>query len=181
VKIKTLLVVALFLLGCTAAFGQTFSLGFESYDQSIQYCDYETITEFLPFAAGTHVLTTGCGYPYDGAMVGLKAAINPSTALPVTGKGLALADNVIDASALTFTGLEVMWFTRTKPSSKFQINNGKFGWQFFLTFGGGSDYLGNWGFLTTQLGPAKANGATAKSSFHVAQAKYAGKAVKRVQ
>ena len=180
-KIKTLLVVALFVLGCTAAFGQTFSLGFESYDQSIQYCDYETITEFAPFAAGTHVLTTGCGYPYDGAMVGLKASVPLATALPVTGGGLALADNVIDASSLTFTGLEVMWFTKTHASTKNQINNGKFGWQFFLTFGGGSDYLGNFGFLTTHLGPAKTNGATQKSSIHVAQSKYTGKAVKRIQ
>lgn len=180
-KMKSLLVIALFVLGCTAAFGQTFSLGFLSYDQSIQYCDYETIAEFAPFAAGSHVLTTGCGYPYDGAMVGLKASVPASTGLPVTGGGLAMADNVIDAESLAYTGLEIMWFTKTKASTKGQLKNGKFGWQFFLTFGGGSDYLGNYGFLTTQLGPAKANASSAKSSFHVVKSKYASKAVKHIQ
>ena len=180
-KMKSLLVVALFVVGCTAAFGQNINLGFLSYDQSIQYCDYEAITEFAPFAAGTHVLTTGCGYPYDGVMVGLKASIPASAGTPVTGGGLALADNVIDAESLAYTGLQLMWYTRTKASSKGQLKNGKYGWQFFLTFGGGSDYLGNYGFLTTQLGPAKANASSAKSSFRVVKTKYASKAVKRIQ
>jgi hypothetical protein len=159
VKLTRLAVIALIVFGCTAAFGQTFSLGFQSYDHSVQYCDYETITEFLPFAAGTHVLTTGCGYPYDGQMVGLKASIPASTGLPVVGAGLALADNVIDAESLAFTGLNIEWFTKTKASSK------KFGWEFFLTFGGGSDYLGNYGYLTTHLGPAKTGqGASVKKA-----------------
>jgi hypothetical protein len=166
---KSLLMIGILALACGAASAQTFSLGFLSYDKTIQYCDYETISEFLPFAAGTHVLTSGCGYPYDGAMVGLKASIPLGTAVPLTGAGLALADNVIDASCLCFSGANVEWFTKTKATTKAQLTNNKYGWEFFLTFGGGSDYLGNYGFLTTHLGPASHGLAAQKSSFHGAR------------
>lgn len=166
---KSLLMIGILALACGAASAQTFSLGFLSYDKSIQYCDYETISEFLPFAAGTHVLTTGCGYPYDGQMVGLKAAIPLATGQPVTGTGLALGDSVADAECICFSGVNLEWFTKTKASTKLQLANNKYGWSFYITFGGGSDYLGNFGFLTTHLGPASQSLAGQKSSFHAAK------------
>lgn len=171
-KLASLAVIALFVLGCSSAFAASgsFSLGFESYDQSTQYCDYEVISFSDPFVAGTHNLTTGCGYPYDGAMVGLKTSIPVSTGQPVTGAGYALADNVFDAETLAWTGCQVDWFTKTKASTKGQKANGKYGWSFYFTCGGGGDYLGNFGFLTTQLGPASHGLGAQKSSFASAKA-----------
>src|SRR5258707_610409 len=62
VKLFRFAVLALLVLGCSAAFAQNYSFGFQSYDGSIQYCDYETLTVSAPYAAGTHVLTS-CGLP----------------------------------------------------------------------------------------------------------------------
>jgi hypothetical protein len=156
VKLTRLVVLALIVLGCSSAFAASgsFALGFESYDQTIQYCDYEVLTFSDPYIAGTHNLTTSCGFPYDGAMVGLKTPLPLATGLPVTGTTYALADNTFDAEYVAFTGCQIDWVTKTKASTKLQKLNGKFGWQFFYTCGGGGDYLGNYGFLTTQLGAA---------------------------
>src|SRR5262249_18060484 len=84
VKLSRLAVLALLVLGCSVAFGQNFSFGFLSYDGSIQYCDYETLTVSAPYAAGTHVLTS-CGLPLNGVMVGFKTFIPLSTGQPVVG------------------------------------------------------------------------------------------------
>lgn len=167
-KLTRLVVLALIVLGCSSAFGASgsFSLGFLSYDKSIQYCDYEVLTFSDPFIAGTHSLVAGCGLFYDGAMVGLKTGIPKATGLPVTGTTYALADNTFDAQFGYFTGCQIDWVTKTKKSSNAQLTNNIYGWEFFYTCGGGGDYLGNFGFLTTHLGPAKHGMAgTGKSSF----------------
>lgn len=160
---KSLLIIALFALGCTAAYGQSFSLGYLSSDGVTQYCDYETVSVAKPFAAGTHVLTVGCQLPYDAAQVGFTSSIPVSTGQPVTGAVVALADQVFDAEFGFFSGLQAVWVTKTKASTKAQINKGVFGWSFYYDgAGNGSDYLGNWGFLTKQLGPTQKNGASSK-------------------
>src|SRR5262249_31092373 len=148
----------------SVAFGQNFSFGFLSYDGSIQYCDYETLTVSAPYAAGTHVLTS-CGLPLNGVMVGFKTFIPLSTGQPVVGNGYRLADSVFDASYIGVSGLQADWVTKLKPMA---AHSPKFGWSFYFTFGGGSDYLGNWGFLTP-MGTNKQSGT--KTSFGSAAAK----------
>ena len=163
VKLSRFVVLALLVLGCSAAFAQNYSFGFLSYDQSIQYCDYETLTVSAPYAAGTHVLTS-CGLPLNGVMVGLKTNIPLSTGQPVTGAVYALADTTFDAQYIGVSGLGMDWVTKLVPMSG---RNPKFGWSFYFTFGGGSDYLGNWGFLT----PMGAKSTGNKTSFGAALAK----------
>lgn len=161
-KLKSLAVITLLVLGCSSAFAGTFSLGFASYDGSTQYCDYEVINVSSPYAAGTHNLTTGCGLLADGAMVGFLTTIpRPSTA-PVSGAVIALADNTFDAEYQFYTGCQIDWVTKRKPATTW-------GWSFYFTCGGGGDYLGNFGYLTSALGAPKSN--VKKSSFSAAAAK----------
>jgi hypothetical protein len=160
-KLKTLAVITLLVLGCSTAFAGTFSLGFLSYDGSVQYCDYETISVSAPYAAGIHNLTTGCGSLADAAQVGFLTTIPRPTSAPVSGAVIALADSTFDAEYQSVTGCQIDWVTKRKPSKNW-------GWSFYYTCGGGSDYLGNWGYLTTQLGPAH-NGVN-KTSFGAVKA-----------
>ncbi len=165
-KLSRFVVLALLVLGCSAAFAQSYSFGFLSYDGSIQYCDYETFTVAAPFAAGTHVLTS-CGLPLNGVTVGLKTFIPGTTGQPVTGTVYALADSTFDAQYIGVSGLNMDWVTRLVPMKSL---NSRFGWSFYLTFGGGSDYLGNWGFLTTTL---HSTSNSTKTSYGAALAKVA--------
>ncbi len=165
-KFSRFAVLAVLVLGCSVAFAQDISLGFLSYDGSIQYCDYETLTVSAPYAAGTHVLTS-CGLPLNGVMVGLKTTIPAITGQPVTGVVYGMADSVFDASYIGVSGLQADWVTKLVPMAQ---RNPKFGWSFYLTFGGGTDYLGNWGYLT-KLGTSKSTGN--KTSFGAALAKVA--------
>jgi hypothetical protein len=161
-KLKSLAVITLLVLGCSAAFAQSgsFALGFLSYDKSVQYCDFEEVLYTIPFVAGIHNLTTGCGGEVDGAMTGLRGNTIPVGTQPVSGSVFNLADNTFDATYLAFTGCQIEWVTKKAASSH------QFGWEFDFTCGGGGDYLGNYGYLTTQLGPDKNNGNNAaKSSF----------------
>ena len=167
-KLTGLAVITLLVLACSPAFAASgsFSLGFLSYDASTQYCDYEVLSFSDPFIAGTHNLTTVCGFPYDGAMVGLKSSIPTTTGLPVTGAGYGLADNTFDAQSLAWTGCQIEWFTKAKAATAGQIKNFKYtnGWEYMYTCGGGGDYFGNYGFLTSALG-ARVNVGAPKTSF----------------
>ena len=165
-KLKSLAVITLLVLGCSAAFGQSFSLGFLSYTGGLQFCDYEVVTVAAPYAVGTHNLTTGCGFPIDGVMVGFKNNISRLTGIPVTGAIIELADNTFDAEYLAFTGCQIDWITKTTAMAPI---NPKFGWEFLFTCGGGGEYLGNFGFLTTHLGPVAQQAGATKSSFHGTQ------------
>jgi hypothetical protein len=169
-KLTSLAVITLLVLGCSSAFAASgsFSWGFLSYTGGLQYCDYEVLSYSDPFIAGTHNLTTGCGFPIDGVMVGIKGTIPVSTGLPVTGAIYELADNTFDATYEAFSGCQIDWITKNKPQGS--KKKPKFGWEFFFTCGGGGDYLGNYGYLTAHLGPASQHVGAQKSSFHAALA-----------
>jgi hypothetical protein len=164
-KLKSLAVIILLLLGCSAAFGQkTYSLGFLSYDEKTQYCDYEVITVNPPNAFGTHNTVTGnCGvFPENGVMVGVQASIASNSGGTVVGPVVILADNEGDAfisSGGGFAcGCTFLYVTKLQPATAQQLKDGgPFGWAFYYTFGG-EGVLGNYGFLTKQLGgPIKTN------------------------
>ncbi len=168
-KLKSFAVITLLVLGCSAAFAQSYAFGFESYTGGLQYCDYELLSVSAPFAAGIHNLTTVCGFPYDGTMVGTKGTIPSSTGLPVTGSVYTLADSVIDAEYLAFSGEQIYWITQLKAAKG---KHPKYGWEFLITgYESYSAFLGNYGYLTTTLG-SKVDGQT-KTSYGVAKAKLA--------
>jgi hypothetical protein len=157
-KLKSLAVITLLLLGCSAAFGQkTYNLGFLSYDEKTQYCDYEQITVTPPNASGTHnTVTDNCGVdPENGVMVGVQANIASGSA-PVSGAVVILADNEGDAfisgGGGFACGCVFLYVTKLQPATEQQLKDGgPFGWAFYYTFGG-EGVLGNYGFLTKQLG-----------------------------
>lgn len=157
-KLKSLAVITLLILGCSSAFAGTFSLGFMDYSGSTTFCDYETVTTHSPYAGGVHNFSV-CGLAANGAMVGFFMNIPRSNNAPVKGNVLALADNSFDAQYQFYTGCQIDWVTKLKP------NNPNFGWSFYFTCGGGGDYLGNFGFLTTTLGSPQVG---AKPSFGTA-------------
>jgi hypothetical protein len=181
-KLTCLAVITLLVLSCSSAFAASgsFSLGFLSYDESTQFCDYETVAFSDPFTAGVHNLTAVCGLPYDAAMIGFKATIPATTGQPVVGPVYTLADQVFDAEFVAYSGLQAVWVTKTKAATKGQLKKGApFGWSFYFDAGGnGTDYLGNFGFLTTTLG-AKQNGSVAKTSFGAASKNAKGKQLVR--
>jgi len=160
-KLKSLAVITLLVLGCSAAFGQVYSFGFLSYTGGLQYCDYEVLELSTPFIAGEHNLTTDCGLPVNGVMIGTKGTIPKATGLPVTGAVYTLADNTFDAESEAYTGAQLYWITQLKAEHG---KSPKFGWEFLEDFGSGFyAYLGNYGYLTTTLG-AKGNAGTKKTS-----------------
>jgi len=163
-KLKSLAVITLLVLGCSAAFGQSFSLGFLGFN-GIQYCDYEVVNVSAPYAAGTHNLTTVCLQPVDAVMVGFKAYIPLTSGATVVGNVVELADNTFDASYNAYTGCQIDWVTKTQPS-KLLFH---YGWAIYYSCFGGTDYLLNYGYLTTQLG-ATAQGGSKKPSFGSAAA-----------
>jgi hypothetical protein len=157
-KLKSLAVITLLVLGCSAAFGQSFSLGFLGFNGT-QYCDYEVVNVSAPYAAGTHNLTTVCGLALDGVMVGFKAYIPLTSGATVVGNVIEMADNTFDAEYQAFTGCQIDWVTKTK-ASKLLFH---YGWAFYYGCSGGQDYLGNYGYLTTMLGAKQQVGAKTTS------------------
>jgi hypothetical protein len=124
-----------------------------------------------PYAAGTHNLTADCGYTYDGAMVGFNGTIPTSSGAPVTGAAVLFADSTLDAESGSYTGYQALFVTKTKAATKGQLKKGApFGWAFYYNeAGNGTEYLGNYGFLTAALGNVKTNYAGApKTSFAAA-------------
>jgi hypothetical protein len=165
-KLKSLAVITFLVLGCSAAFGQSFSLGFLGFNGT-QYCDYEVVNVSAPYAAGTHNLTTVCGQPVDAVMVGFKAYIPLTSGATVVGNVVEMADNTFDASYNAYTGCQIDWVTKTQPS-KLLFH---YGWAFYFSCSGGTDYLGNYGYLTTMLGAKQQAGAKTPSFGVVAKAK----------
>ena len=156
-KLKSLAVITLLVLGCSAAFGQSFSLGFLGYN-GVQYCDYEVVNVSAPFAGGTHNLTSVCGLPVDAVMAGFTAFLNFKSGAKVVGNVVEMADNTFDASYQSYSGCQIDWVTKTKPS----VYLYQYGWAIYYSCSGGTDYLLNYGYLTTQLG-AKPQGGGAKT------------------
>ncbi len=165
-KLKSLAVITLLVLGCSAAFGQSFSLGFLSYDMAVQYCDYEVLNYSNPYIAGTHDLTTACFLPLNAVMVGFRGDIPISTGAPVTGTVYILADSTFDAQYLGVSGCQIDWVTK---ATAYKPRYPAWGWSFYYTCGGGGDYLGNWGYLTKTLGASHPVGPV-KTSFGAATA-----------
>jgi hypothetical protein len=163
-KLKSLAVITLLVLGCSAAFGQSFSLGFLGVN-GVQYCDYEVVNVSAPYAGGTHNLTTVCGLAADGVMVGFNAYIPLTSGATVVGNVVEMADNTFDAEYQSYTGCQIDWVTKTKPSRLLY----HYGWAIYYSCFGGTDYLLNYGYLTTMLG-AKVQVGAKNTSFGTAAA-----------
>jgi len=142
-------VITLFVLGCSAAFGQgSVTLGYATGGDLSLYCNYEQISwgGSANFYAQGVDNNSACGIPNNGTMEGVKVSVPAAAASPVTGSAYAFADNTIDAQYGTYSGLQWFVISQTKPS-KF-LN--KYGWAAYIGEDG-YEFLGNYGYLTTEL------------------------------
>ena len=156
-RLTGFVVITLFLLGCSTAFGQVV-LGFLSSDMSTLYCDFEVFDYSGPLASGIDV-SDACGFP-DGSMIGLKATL-PTSNLPLTGTVYVLADSLLDAGCDCFTGDQAISITQTKA---YNIHSPQFGWEVLVnTYDGFYAYLENWGYLTNELPVAPTKNAPTKA------------------
>jgi hypothetical protein len=153
-KLKSWMILALLAFGCSAAFAQNVSLGFLSFDQKTQYCDFEALTVQKPAVSGVHTINTQapCGL-YNGVMAGLIVNIQAGSGVPVTGTVATLADSSVDAQfyGSGYCGCILYYVTQLQPSTRQQIKKGQAGWALYDNFGGGTALV-NFGFTTKTLG-----------------------------
>jgi hypothetical protein len=160
--------IAVLVLSCAAAFGQTtVKLGFLSHDKQTQYEDWEQLTvEKSTIVTGSHCLPntpTGCnfrGTPPNGVMAGVVAIIPASSGLTVTGKVATFADNTYDNQQGYMGACQCSeyYVSILRPSTPEEIQNNVFGWALYTNFGGTAS-LQNFGFTTKQLGNNGENSA----------------------
>jgi hypothetical protein len=175
VKLKSLAVLVVLVLGCSAAFAQgSFSFGFLSSSAVNEYCNYESFSTGGSgnfYMQGYDVLSA-CPYsPISGAAIeGVAINVPIAAFAPVHGKAYVYADQIEDAYYGAYTGLQWMVITKTAPT-KLQFGNES--WAGYLgAFG--YEFLGNYGFLTNTLPAAASKATNGKSTIGklgVAQAK----------
>jgi hypothetical protein len=152
--------IAVLLLSCVAAFGQTVKLGFLDHDQQTQYCDYEqlTVEKGSLIVTGTHYPTvsgsTTCfTNGVTGTITGLVATFPASSGLLVTGKVATFADDTADAlgGASGACGCTYYYVSRLRASTPEEIQNNVYGYAVYDNFGSTATLL-DFGFTTEQLG-----------------------------
>ena len=155
-KTRSSLLVALLILSCTAAFGQTtVKLGFLDHDKKTQYCDFEQLTvEKGNVITGVHLIApAGSCFGNSGVMAGVVANIPATSGLTVTGTVATFADNTYDQQQgyMGACGCAEMYVSKLRPSTAAEKQAGVFGWALYTNFGG-TAALQKFGFTTKQLG-----------------------------
>jgi hypothetical protein len=155
-KLTSSSIIAVLVLGCTAAFGQTtVKLGFLSHDQQTQYCDYEQLTvEKNSVVTGVHFVATNdtCA-GNSGVIAGVVANIPATSGLPVTGTVATFGDDTYQQQQgyMGNCSCAEMYVSKLRPSTAAEVLAGVFGWALYTNFGGIAT-LQNFGFTTKQLG-----------------------------
>ncbi len=155
-KLTSSMVIALLLLSCGAAFGQTtHKLGFLSHDKQTQFCDFEQLTVTGSVVSGTHVVTSSdtC-FGNNGVMAGVVSTISATSGLPVTGTVATFADNTYDQQQgyQGACGCSEFYISKLRAATAAELQaGGPFTWALYTNFGGTAALL-NFGFTTTQLG-----------------------------
>jgi hypothetical protein len=152
VKLKSLIVLTLLVLGCGAAFGQSYSFGFLSSSGLNEYCNYESFQtggrdNF--YLQGYDVLSV-CPYsPTPAAAINGFAITVPIAAFaPVHGRAYVYSDQLYDAYYGAYTGFQ--WTVLTKTAVNKVDRFGAYNWAGYAGFAG-YEFLGNFGFLTTTI------------------------------
>jgi hypothetical protein len=155
-KLKSLAIVVLLVVGCSAAFGQSYSFGFLSASGINEDCNYEAFTTGgrANFYMQGYDVLTACPYsPIAGAAINGFAINVPIAAFaPVHGAAYVYADQIFDAYAGYYTGEQWVVLTKTAPG---KLQFGKETWAGYVGFFG-YEFLGNYGFLTATI-PGSAN------------------------
>jgi len=168
-KLKSLVVITLFVLGCSAAFAQgSATLGYADYTDSFLYCNYEIIAwggSANFYAAGIDNLQNACFLNNNATMEGVKVSVSSAAGAPVAGLAYGFADNLIDAIYGGYTAEQWYTLTLTKPSRVLH----KYGWVSYLGFYG-YEFFGNYGYLSASIPGAKGakpnSGKTSAAAAH---------------
>jgi hypothetical protein len=150
-KLKSLAVITLLVLGCSAAFAQgSFTLGFLNYGGTFLYCNYEIAQYGGPnnfYIQGTDNLENGCFQPNNATFEGVKVNVRVSDGSPVYGTNVyAYADNLLDAFGEYYSSEQWFVLTQTKPSKFLH----RYGWAGYLGFYG-YEFLDNYGYLSASI------------------------------
>ena len=157
---KSLLVIALVVIGCSFASASTF--GFESTGHGL-YCNYIIITPFdLAIWQGDDILTVACGASFNATVVGVSGGVSKANnPLGFAVKGVTYADNIYDADAEGYTGAQWDVTENLKCSEK---KLGWMGWASISSFVFGDNY----GYLSCNI-PGR--GAVATKGMSIGNAK----------
>jgi hypothetical protein len=173
-KLKSLAVITLLVLGCSAAFAQgSFTLGFTSAGDLFLYCNYEQIVyggsnNF--YMQGIDNIQSACFSENQATVEGVKVSIAALDGAPVlTGPAYAYADNIYDAFGGYFTGDQWFVITQTRPSKLLR----HWGWAGYVGFDG-YEFLGNYGYLSASIPGASGNKKPTQGATSAAAAKAAG-------
>lgn len=128
-KLKTLAVITLVVLGCSFASAQTGTFSFWNAAGTAEYCDYFVITTNSGgVVAGYDDTTNVCGFEFNSAIVGFDAT-TPNDGLPGYGKGVVVGDDIYDASCACFSGLQwTVWVSDKCSKKKNGHFTGRYGW-----------------------------------------------------
>lgn len=150
-KMKSLVVVTLLVIGCSFASAQTF--GFESVGHGL-YCNYEQLTNvFGAVYQGVDNLSA-CGAPFNATVAGNKADLT-AVGNPVGFNivGVAYADNIYDADAEGYTGAQWEVVSGLSCPAK------RYGWIGFASVSG-FVFGDNYGYLSCSIPGKKGASAT---------------------
>jgi hypothetical protein len=160
-NLKSSTVIAVLVLSCAAAFGQTVKLGFLDHDKQTQYCDYEQLTvekggvlvtgTHFPAASGSQTCFSEPGL--TGTITGLMSNFSASSSLLVTGTVATFADDTYDklGGYMGACGCTYYYVSKLRASTTQEIQNNVYGWAAYDNFGGTASLL-NFGFTTALLG-----------------------------
>jgi len=147
---KSLVAIALLVLGCGLASAQSYTFGFVDADGNL-FCNYEQFTVSGGLALGIDNLSL-CGYSVNSTLLGAPAKD------PQLGQGnsvivdAVLADNIVDVESGTDTGEQLVLFQAlkcNKPDKNGQYH-GKYGW-LLLIAGSGFLFGDNYGYLSCTI------------------------------
>ena len=150
-KLKSLLVITLVVLGCSFASAQTF--GFLSAGGIGEYCNFEQL-----YAQGSDVYAgldnlSACGLEVNADIIGVGVSIPATLAagLPVTGKGMVYGDTIYDTFCDCYSGEQ--WTVMTQLHASHKLRD--YGWV------GVAGYYGfffgdNYGYLSSTIPGAEA-------------------------
>ena len=138
-KLKSLAVITLFVLGCSFVEAQTF--GFESVGGSL-FCDYEQLKNFGGAVWEGFDNLSACGASQNATLVCVKGGVTKAdNPLGFGVTGVVCADNIYDAFSGVYTGSQWLRISALKCSTK------KYGWVGFAGYSG-VVFGDNYGYLS---------------------------------
>lgn len=149
-KMKSLMVAALFVLCCSFAVAQapgTYS--FWDSAGTLEYCNFNVISSGNPagVVSGYDNTTTGCFFAYNSPIVGFNAT-TPASSLPAHGKGAVVGDGIYDDSCFCYTGLQwTVWQSAKLSKKKHGFFSGPWGWVGVAGANTGFYFGNNYGYL----------------------------------